>query len=136
MLSNFWDAYKFHPGLVESGLKGLPKLEVGKFYTIPLSSHSRDRQSLGSGHKVWECASKPTIHSEYSISYLMLTIGPHQGSVIETFIYGWFGKGDNIILELPEAQQIAMRQFKESVKNFSHIHLPTDYQLEELRRGV
>jgi hypothetical protein len=133
MLNDHWDKYKFHPGLVESGLKGLPKLEAGKFYTIPLSSYDRYSQTLGSGWKVWECAGKPTVHSEYAISYPMLTIGPHDGSVIETFIYGWFGKGDNIILELPEAQQAVMRQLKASVKDFSHIHLPSDHTLEGYR---
>ena len=134
MLSDYWDKYKFHPGLVESGLKGFPMLEPGKFYTVPLQNH--ERSSLGSGHTVWECAGKPNYHGEYKVSYPLLTIGPHGGSVYETVIYGWFGRGDNIVLELPEAQQAAMREFKESVKNFGHIHLPTDYQLKGYRGAV
>lgn len=131
MLSDFWDKYKFHPGLVESGLKGLPKLEPGKFYTVPLANY--DRQSLGSGWKVWECAGAPTVHSEWSISYPLLTIAPHDGVVIETFIYGWFGKGDNIILELPEAQQEIYRGLKAYIGKFTHIHLPSDHILKEYR---
>ena len=134
MLRDYWDKYKFHPGLVESGLKDLPKLEVGKFYTFPLQNN--DNQTLGSGHKVWECASKPNFHGEYRVSYMLLHIGPHDGSVIETFIYGWFFKGDNIILELPEAQQAVMRQLKASVGKFSHIHLPTDHQLKGYRGAL
>lgn len=134
MLREFWDKYKFHPGLVESGLKDLPKLEMGKFYTVPLQNNNY--QSLGSGHNVFECASEPTYHGDYRVSYLLLSIGPHDGSIYETFIYGWFSKGDNIILELPEAQQKAMRQLKESVKDFSHIHLPTDHQLKAYRGAV
>lgn len=131
MLSEFWDKYKFHPGLVESGLEDLPKLEKGKFYTIPLQNN--DRQTLGSGHTVWECADGPTFHGDYRVSYFMLTIGPHGGSILETFIYGWFYKGGNIILELPEAQQTVMRQLKASVKDFHHIHLPSDFQLKGYR---
>lgn len=134
MLSEHWDKYKFHPGLVESGLKGFPMLEPGKFYTIPLQNHRH--QSLGSGWKIWECDSKPNYHGDYHVSYSLLTIGPHNGSLIETFIYGWFDRGDNIVLELPEAQQAVMRQLKASVGKFTHIHLPSDHQLKEYRNAA
>lgn len=138
MLSDFWDSLKFHPGLVESGLTGLPKLEIGKFYTVPVSSHrtNNSHQALGSGWKVWECSSEPNYHSEWAVSYLMLTIGPHDGVVIETFQYGWFGKGDNIILELPAAQQEIYKTLKASVSKFTHIHLPSDHQLKEYRNAI
>lgn len=134
MLSEFWDKYKFHPGLVESGLKDLPKLEVGKFYTFPLQNNHN--QTLGSGHTIWECADKANTYGDFRVSYLLLNIGPHDGSLYETFIYGWFFKGNNIILELPEEQQAVMRQLKAAVKNFGHIHLPTDYQLKGYRGAI
>ena len=134
MLSEFWDKYKFHPGLVESGLKGFPKLEPGKFYTVLRQNH--DRSSLGEGWKVWECAGKPEYHGEYKVSYGLLTIGPHDGKLIETFIYGWFGRGDNIVLELPENQQEVMRQLKASVQGEGHIYLPSDHTLKEFRHAA
>lgn len=134
MLSEYWDKYKFHPGLVESGLKGFPKLEPGKFYTVPCQNY--ERISLGSGHTVWECASGPTFHGEHYVSYMLLTIGPHEGKILETFIYGWFGKGDNIVLELLPHQQDVMRQLKESVKGEPYFQLPSEYQLRQYRGKV
>lgn len=131
MLSDFWDSLKFHPGLVESGLKGFPMLKPGRFYTFPRQNY--ERQSLGSGHTVWECTSEPNYHGEYAVSYCLLTIGPHDGVILETFIYGWFNRGDNIVLELPEEQQEIMRTLKASVGKFSHIHLPSDHTLKGYR---
>lgn len=134
MLSDFWDKYKFHPGLVESGLKGFPMLEPGKFYTFPLQNY--ERSSLGSGHTVWECSGKPNYHGEYAVSYPLLHIGPHDGVILETFIYGWFNRGHNIVLELPEEQQTIMRTLKASIGKFSHINLPSDHTLKGYRNAV
>ena len=134
MLDKYWDKYMFHPGLVESGVKGFPKLEPGKFYTFPCVN--ADRCPLGNGWKVWECVSKPTPHGEYKVSYLLLTIGPHDGVVTETCIYGWFGRGGNIVLELPEEQQAIYRTLKAAVQDPPCIQYPSDHKLKEYRNAL
>lgn len=120
MVSDHFKKYLTHPRLVKSGVDGLPDLVPGRFYMIVSSSHRATRY-MDPPNQIWLCESGPTDHSEYSRSYGMLAPGLFDtGQTYMGFCYKWFGKGDNIIIDLREEQQAAHRAFQKALEADTH----------------
>lgn len=105
--------YRKHPKAVQSGFDGLPILTPGKFYMI---IHQNEDRHGYTGVQLWKCICEPTFHGEYKVSYGMNTLSDAKAGCMYTgFIYKWFNKGNNCILELPEDQQKAFSALWESI---------------------
>ena len=112
---DFLKEYLNHPRLVKEDCHGFPLLEPGKFYQLVYSS---SRHGSAPSGKVWKCT-QPLKHKEgdYFSSCLMTsdTLG-RTGTVYYGGQYIWFGKGGNVVIELPEDQQKVYSQFEKALK--------------------
>ncbi|MGL5014463.1 MAG: hypothetical protein ACRC6V_09275 [Bacteroidales bacterium] len=115
-----FEEYLKHPLLVKDDEFGFPLLEPGKFYMIMHSSWRWD-SSIGYMGKVWKCGGKMK-HTKAGENHLGSTscfmTSPTIGKTGVTYFgfqYVWFGKGGNIVIELPEGQQRAYAAFESAL---------------------
>lgn len=114
----YYGTYRKHPAVVETGIDGLPILEVGKFYIIVHMNDYTKRTHWSSGHvmKLVRCATQHNFHGgenekdSHAVSYWLDTQNIEKlGCVQIAGHYHWFGVGRNIILELPKEEQTLYR---------------------------
>lgn len=133
----FLKKYLFHPRLLESGVNGLPELQIGKAYVLIYESYRSTPYST-QPHDVYFCESSAGEHGGHARTYWMskYSVGPNGGISLSGHFH-WFGKGGNVILELTDAQQAIYQQFRSSMDSLDEkeTELLTDREIEDLSRN-
>lgn len=121
LFETFYGSYKNHPRVVQSGFDELPILEKGRFYIVYYQNDA-SYQGFRSAcpPTLIYVSDKPVFHGKHKISYQTLSFSVQEsGCMGYGFIYMWFWKGGNCIVEIPEEQQKIYKDLMKSLSNHS-----------------